>query len=272
MKWIFLLISVTLMNGASEYGVLTEEHSGSGVVLPSMEDTADWHFVGWSEIEFWSLDERPLYLHHEGTVFKPESDMTLWAAYIYRPQVVDTLVTDLQTGTYIYLNTADHMAITGVASSNGTMSYMVANAEDRNMQYAVTFNAAGDSATIQHVATGTYIGYNSSVQLTNKVSPWLVYHEGGKTAFYAMIKGKSYILWPSAVPGKSGAGLYRTDNLQTTTTGLMAAREKTQVVYTCHPESGVGMHTISAEVEKEIIVPIGLYRLYIRNGKKYLRL
>ena len=51
--------TVTLMNGSRVYATLTEEAGMQGVLLPSMPDTAQWQFIGWSGIEFWAHKKFP---------------------------------------------------------------------------------------------------------------------------------------------------------------------------------------------------------------------
>jgi len=274
---LILLWTVMLMNGNYEYAQLTESVSGTGVVLPALPDTADWHFVGWSESEFWSLSERPLGIVSEGTTVYPESDMTLWATYLYYPIAMDEPVIELLSGEYIYMNGETGHAIAGVPQ-NGKMSYAVADPTDMNQRYAIEFNAACDSATIKHVATGTYIGYNNSAQLASKASKWLVFHDYAFTGFYAIIKNKTYILFTD-IPdgyGNISAGLFQTDNVSSTFTLLLCAREKPDVVYTCHPECEVGIHQVNDEMRspnqtETTLMHFGGYKLVLKNGHKELR-
>jgi hypothetical protein len=46
-------------------------------------------------------------------------------------------------------------------------------------------------------------------------------------------------------------------------------------VYTCHPESGLGIELTEEGTNgssKEQVVQIGIYQLHIKNGKKYIKL
>ena len=108
-------------------------------------------------------------------------------------------MTALESGTYIYTNTATNKAISG-AVSGGKLTSTLADTKDVNQHYYIEFNAAADTATILHVQSGTYVGY-SGTKLVAAESKWAVFHEGDKTGFYMTYGSKTYILWPDYMDG-----------------------------------------------------------------------
>ena len=265
--------TVKLMNGASEYGELTEAEGQAGVVLPSLSDWEEWKFVGWSEKEFWEMSKVDWYA--AGTVYHPKKNCTLWAVYQYGEQTETGYVTELKTGTYIYLNTGENsrQAISGVPPQNGKWTPAPADPANENQHYLITFNAACDSATIQHVKTGKFIGYNGT-KLVEKESKWAVYHGGDKTGFYITVSGKNYILWPDIVESSvTYAGLMVATNISSTPTALQVAKTGTdEATFTCHPESGKGLENLTEEEKSslKVVMHMGAYDLIIYNGQKFL--
>ena len=263
--------SVTLMRGANIVNVLTEQKGGAGVLLPSLPDYNDWHFVAWTEQPFYTVNALPDIWYAAGERYYPASDGTLWAVYEYESEPATEPVTDLQPGIYIYYNTQDNLAVSGVPV-NGRMDYADASIYNGNQFYEILFNDACDSATIQHVETGTYIGYNGT-QLAAKQSVWSVYHNGDKTAFYTTVSGKTYILWPAVYKGgEIFSGLLEAQNISTTPTVIVhVPQEIEEKAFTCYPETGRDIEAVPADT-REIIIPVGNYQLRISNGKKTIRL
>lgn len=264
--------TVTLLCGSEVYSVLTETEGGAGVVLPTMEDRGDWLFRGWSESEFRTVYTKPEIIPAGVRVYM-NSNTSLWSVWEWKKTAEERYVTDLQSGEYLYVDTYSNTAITGVPHDY-IMDYAMADATNPNQMYTFTFNASGDSAQICHTKTGIYIGYSSS-GLTQTKSTWRVWHEGNKTALYATMNGKQYILWPDyyySLENQHAALIQTDDDLSKTTTALMAAMtEGEDVAYTCHPESGMDIVVPQAD-ERETVVRFGLYEIHIRGGKKYLRL
>lgn len=268
--------TVTLMKGSEVYDTMTEEQGGHGVVLPKLSDEEAWRFEGWCTWEFWEV-KWDVKIHKGGQRYYPGSDCTLWAVYRYDNEPEMVYQKTLESGTYIYANSIAGKAISGVPE-NGKMGSSLTMKDDANQHYYITFNAAGDSATIQHKKTGTYIGY-SGIKLDSKPSKWCVFHKDDKTAFYMQNKGKTYILWPSMLDDTAEyAGLYITEKIEQTPTVLIPVGDSTEPVepvYTCHPESPQGLETVSGEgleLSGEWVIPFGIYKLIIKDGKKELRL
>lgn len=266
--------TVTLMSGANTVHVLTEQKGGAGVLLPSLPDCNDWHFVAWTEQPFYTVNTMPDTWYAADERYYPSADETLWAVYAYESAPSVEPVTDLQPGMYIYYNTIDHLAVSGVPV-NGRMDYAEASIYNGNQFYEILFNAACDSATIQHVETGTYIGFNGK-QLAARQSVWCVYHNGDKTLFYTKVSGKTYALLPAVYHASNGGEIY-TDlfevlDVSTAPTVLVhVPQEIEEEAFTCYPETGRDIESVPA-TSREIIIPIGNYQLRVSNGKKTIRL
>lgn len=264
--------TVTLMRGRNVYDTMTEEHGMSGVALPKLNDEEVWKFAGWCRWEFWSASP-DITIYKGGQKFYPDEDCSLWAVYRYDDSPEMVYQTELVTGTYVYMNSETNMAMTG-APENGRMESAAYNIANANQHYRVEFSEKGDSATIQHVKTGSYVGYKGT-KLDSKPSKWCVFHKDDKTAFYMENNGKTYILWPDMLDETQGdyTGLMPIKNIDQTTTVLMpvdAQPQESSIRYTCHPESPQGLETVSGSAD-ELIIPFGIYEIRIQNGKKSLR-
>ena len=188
----------------------------------------------------------------------------------------ETYLKELESGTYVYVNTANNIAISGIPNTEGTMSRTPVNPSNANQHYYIEFNATCDSATIKHVSTNTYIGYKADgTKLVVQPSKWCVFHNDNKTGFYMNYGNKSYLLWTDILNEyyQEYAGLFGPIDPTTTPTALMLIPEKSdQDTYTCHPESKEPTEIPTVGTQKETIVNFGIYELHIINGHKYLRL
>lgn len=265
-------LTVTLMQGSDIYATLTESSRGEGVLLPALADTEDWHFLGWSEQHFWSVYTKPEIYYP--IAYFPVRDITLWAVYGYRPGNDLSYVTDLQSGEYLYVNSHNMTALSGVPSG-GKMAYAAANPMDEEQYYTFTF-ASPDTAYITHSATRTPIGY-SGTSLVAQPSPWLVSQNGEEVSFYTFVGKKTYILWLNVLSQTGGgsdyyAGLQETRDFTGTPMRLMRSAAFAEA-YTCHPETGLDVKDVSAPTDTPpYILRLGNYELRIHDGKKELRL
>jgi len=265
--------TVTLMHGSTVMTTLTEASGGDGIQLPSLENEENWRFVGWSETEFWTIYEKPEY-YPTGARYYPNGDCVLWATYQYAEMTGEKpFVTELFSGSFMYVNRETKMALTGVPTE-GRMNAIGENIYDDNQHYRIEF-AGTDTAYIEHIPTGQPIGYNGT-EMAAKSSPWLVYHEGDQTLFYTIVNGKNYVLWLNIYdPIKQTiyAGLLQTDP-GASPMGLKDTFMPTEIyAFTCHPEAKVGIELTSEgmnELVSERKIVFGIYEIYIRNGKKYL--
>ncbi len=258
--------TVRLMAGEEEYMLLSESESGSGVVLPNVADRTGWRFIGWSEHDFQTMSVRPA-LWMGGETYYPAENTTLRAVW-EQPQNGEQPANTLQSGIYLYAYPEYDVALSGVPDA-GRMENAPIRPYDTNQWYWFEFNERGDSVTIRHVETDTYIGYTGS-RLVKKKSVWQVVREGDKTTVYMTHQGNNYLLWLN--PGGDYAGyasLWCVEPVIALTTLIPIQAEG--MVYTCHPETA-DFEEIEEDAGHETIVRFGIYEIHISHGKKYLRL
>ena len=263
--------TATLMEGDDLHTTLTEVVGGAGVLLPSLPDKEIWQFMGWTATSFEAADVCPeLYLPN--TRIYPTDDMTLWAVWRYMQDYEELYLTDMQSGDYIYANTDNQLAITGVVE-NGRMQQALVNPLDSNQIYHIDFDPSAQTATIQHLLTDQYVGYKDAT-LVAEPTEWLVWQEGNNTAFYTLYDGKKYVLWQNMIDEQSGqryAGLYATNDVSKTPTALIYPQQQSEQLYTCYPEENMAVESVTTTTN-EIIVPFGIYEIHIIRGEKYIRL
>ena len=262
--------TVTLMNGEEVFGTLKEEAGGQGVMLPSLASLPTWQFIGWTETPFESDYTALSSFYRSGMKYYPHEDATLWAVYEYQPEP-RVYATELVSGNYIYLNTIDYKAMSGLPD-NGLMDVSMADIEDADQCYSIVFNATGDSATIAYAVTGTFIGYLGT-KLTTSKSNWAVFHEGNKTAFHITINGKTYVLFPGMIKNSiEVTGLFQTNDVTQSPTAILSTEPLMEEPwYSCFPQRLQALENTMVK-PNEIIVPFGIYELRIRDGHKQLRL
>lgn len=264
--------TVTLMNGNTQY----DELSGTEVTLPSLPDTDEWQFIGWTDIPFYVRNEWLPSLLAPGS-YKPANDITLWAVYSHKAQMDQLIATDLRNGAYLYADRLSKKAMSG-GVVNGVAESAEIDITDTNQQYEITFYP-DSTATIRqmYVYGEEYIGFYGT-QLANTPSRWKVYHEGQKTAFYTMVNDAIYMLLPASLHYVDNdyfpcAELQPVSKVESTTTVLLNAESAIRIYLTCYPEVGFGIDEVNAkECEGALVIPFGNYELHIHKGKKYLRL
>lgn len=266
--------SVDLLISNEHYATLTETSGGAGIELPTIDDRENWQFLGWAPHDSWQVNQLPNTWYQAGAHFYPTENSSLWALWQYRENKEPEYVTDLQDGDYLYLNRQDKLAIKG-AVSEGKMEHAAMSPDDEQQVYHIAFNATKDSATILHKATGQYIGYTngSSPKLKDAASKWQVWHGGDSTIFYFVnTQGKKYVLFTSLNSNIDKAGVMKVnDETNAPTVLLSAEQEKTNPVYTGHPECKLGTDFVLSS-DNDVVVPFGIYELHVWKEKKYLRL
>ena len=260
--------TVTLMNGAEVYSTMTEPSGGQGIMLPSLAPQGNWHFIGWTSWEFWTIYTMPNILP-SSSKFYPDQDCTLWAVYEYHP-VEMVYAEDLVSGEYLYVNRDMNIALMGVPTE-GKMYAVTTNKENPDQVYYIDF-ASADTAYITHAATATPIGY-LGLQMAATPSPWLVYHDGDETIFYMKQGSKKYVLWLNMRDsyGNTYVGLQEAINLTSPMALMPAGPSMEEPAFTCHPECGMGVEDVkSEELKGERVVRFGIYELHIVEGQKRL--
>ena len=261
---------VTLMNGTE---LVTTLH-GDKVELPSLPDTANWTFVGWSEVEYSETEEVETAIYTDE--YKPRQNVTLWALYRYQTPLEERIVTELQDGLYLYADMHSGMAMSG-SVVNGVAGTDVIDVTNTMQWYEVSIQNGLATIRLSRVYGEEYIGFNGTT-LAKIASQWQIYHEGQKTAFYTTVGEKIYMLKPYRLDSDNVTfvtKLMLTDNIMLAETSLLQAELEEQKVYTCHPEYGMDFELINegiGELEGEWTIPFGNYELIIKNGQKYLKL
>ena len=261
---------VTLMNGTE---TVTTLH-GTSVVLPSLPDTANWVFVGWTLTPFYERDEALEDMIAAGT-YQPSADITLWAVYSYEIPVEQLTVTDMQDGAYIYADMHSQRAMSG-SVYDGEAGAASIDLQDLTQYYEVQFDLNGKAIIRRMYVYGEeYIGFSDNT-LTNAATPWEVYHEGDKTAFYTMYNNKVYMLYPNILKEPEQVymtGLHEVNDITIAETALLQTDHVSDVRLTCYPQVPFGVENVQdARINGEWVISFGNYELVIRNGNKYLRL
>lgn len=258
--------TVTLMRGEEQVGMQT----GATVDLPSMPEEGEWRFVGWTDEPFYERHEYVSDLIAPGT-YQPTENITLWAVYEHITQTEQLIATDLQDGSYLYVNRTSGMAMSG-SVWGGKADSEPMDLNNTNQIYEVKFDAEG-KATIRllYVYGTEYIGFSEN-QLANEPSKWDVYHEGEKTAFYTTYNNKTYVLLPGKL--QSDYTTYRTQlmattDLEMTPTVLVHADMSVQLYMTCYPEAVRGIESIpDSAIRTQKILHNGQV-LILRQGEIY---
>jgi hypothetical protein len=269
--------TVTFMRGNRVYTTRTEPEGNGGIFLPSVPDSAEWKFRGWSETEFWGTATLPE-LYPANAKCYPMEDCTLWAVFEYQTEEETGYATDLTDGEYRYVNSANNKVLTGVPE-DGKMQNGYLNISDEGQVYSIDFSDDG-TATISHSLTGTPIGYSGTQMAVNN-SPWKVYHEGEETIFYIESGAKKYVLWLNILAkegtGETYAGLLAVEALSSPMRLMPVVEKEDEPYYTCHPEVPMGVEEVKDERTNEltgerVLMHLGNYRLKIKNGKKIIEL
>lgn len=173
---------------------LCEQEAASGILLPELEDTertiqmgeATYRFVGWTDHPVDDTETMPFVVAAGRRYYITTPDAQLYA--LYRLQTEQALVTtnDVVTGEYAMAlrATTDMLAVAAGRVSNrlltaayqplqrnedGLVVWSASSVPDE-MRYRIEVN--GDSLTIYHPATNTYIAYNNSGSLSPNRRPW----------------------------------------------------------------------------------------------------
>ena len=182
---------------------------GGAVVLPAWQDTAIWHFMGWSEVEI--LEDTPVgELLQAGSVYVPMHNTILWAVY---SDADGSAVTDYVSGKYVVANrnalteveTGSGMAMAGKVidgavalcgvemDSSRIGRYELKTAIADEMIYDVAI-LSDTTLQIVHSATGTSVGYkNTSLHATNSLWKYKVLPDSSLLVYYDY-KGWQYAL------------------------------------------------------------------------------
>lgn len=283
---------VSLMAGTSTPAqVLTESAAGSGVLLPSLPDEVGWWFIGWSESPVNRTAQKPDILPASER-FYPHSDTRLWAVYTdYIVSVSDMRqCVDLQSDYYIMAYPILDKAFAGPVENatlpvadirlthvEGEGWYECQFGQNNDWVYYIDF-AADSTASIVHAGTGTHVGYNATHNALSRDNVRWRYRLLADTtvAFYTPDNDSTVAtLWVTTPglgewEGKLLPGI-NARKLQKQTLLYKAALQPDFVYYTSYP-NGTDIVRVREDNAAETVVPFGIYELYIRDGKKKIKL
>lgn len=270
--------TVFLDGGAGDVSWLTEQAAGAGVVLPEPASVnAEWTALGWTDAPVSQQTEKPLY-HASGSVYYPQTDITLYALY-RSADGMQTLLPDTtrQEGEYIIAFGSVFMQMANGAVRNKAVpaagcelagDTLLTDYAPRSCRYQLTFDA--DSVEIRHTASSTWLGHDETV-LTNKRSRWAwqraksnslcLWFTGEKGAVCLMPKEETLALYPLASNDPAAiehALLFDVAELPT---------EPQTIIYTSYPLSGVGLDEMETENAEKIMKDGRV--LIRRNGHTY---
>lgn len=261
----------------------SEEYPLAGVVLPAWKDTLNWRFLGWSEVEAIDSDTCPTLLQ-AGDTYYPIANCKLWA--IYSDDMQQDAITNYVSGKYAVASSYWSRAMRGatkngmintcdiaLTNENGTIELLTS--VDKAMTYQFRF-LADSTLTIQHVATGEWIGYAANT-LCNAEKKWhyrvlsdgsLCVHHGDGILFWgygADAQQKDIVVYDADLEWS----LMQTDGLL-----LFPAKKMYFTTWPFGKIDGVENIIIPEFIEEntEYILHLGSHELHIQNGKKWLRL
>ena len=254
--------TVFLVTGTEEkLDPIKESGVGKGVILPSLED-ADmvWHFLGWMESQLAHTDVCPMY-YPAGTKYFPKRNMMLYALYCNKTGdeslVQDTL---FESGTYALVSAEPYSCmLEGGVKDKKVQSSSVDVYTDAEGLYHIAqemipeenryfIQFTDSTATVQHVQTNKYIGYNVlSHYLQSAESEWQVLHASAHSLlFYHTVPADSYVY--ALHPNGLGKATYYMDTRMEADSSqvfmlLFAVPDiaPIEALYTTTPRSGVGV-------------------------------
>jgi len=181
-------------NGITQHTTITEQSSGSGIILPqcpvsTVVSKEEWTFAGWTITPFFATYTSALPFFKQGEKFYPSEDQALYALYYVEPELTPIVqTTDFVSGEYAIAMHADtfYRAYGDVLfdSQNKSRGYIAAkkcevltNEKGQRQfassyipveqRYQITF--IGDSLQIRNLATGNSIGHKNNYLSNNDV-------------------------------------------------------------------------------------------------------
>jgi hypothetical protein len=263
---------------------------GGAVVLPAWQDTAIWHFMGWSEVEI--LEDTPVgELLQAGSKYVPMHNTILWAVY---SDADGSAVTDYVSGKYVVANrnastevtTGSGMAMAGKVidgavalcgvemDSSRIGRYELKTAIADEMIYDVTI-LSDTTLQIVHSATGTSVGYkNTSLHATNSLWKYKVLSDSSLLVYYGY-KGWQYALMLGYDPDNNVVARSQRVDIGKWTRDAFWLFPIVYPEYTSWPFGKLyAIEDIKMPMDKvgECVLHWGGYELRVKDGKKRLYL
>lgn len=255
---------------------MQESMPGHGVVLPMLPDADSvWHFKGWVEAQVPHTSLCPMY-YPAGVVYHMQTNRILYALYTNKvtlpPLVQDTAPT---SGLYAIVNAQTYNCM----MTGAVVQYRVETVPAEPMfgadslyrlpietvpqecRYQLDIvdgdRADRKSVTIQHAATGKYIGYSTSSthQLRSNAGVWSMWRmANGSWVFYHDLRedGSAYCLHPSFLEGEkfySEIRLAPAAHQEFSLLFRVPDIEPQPAQYTTYPLSGAGVQDV---VQKQV--------------------
>ena len=179
---------------------LKQSSSDEPLILPILQDTAKWYFLGWTEVEV--LDNQLITpLLSAGDTYLPRKNMTLWSEYISGQYAIAMCYvgTDIE---------GDDMVMDGYVQENGFIStqpvklmrnhdgaYCIQSMLPEDVFYDVQFYE-DSTVRIMHHDTKRMIGYKGNKLFTiDTLWQYRVLEEDGSLAIYYPYDDKYYALY-----------------------------------------------------------------------------
>lgn len=281
--------TVTLMqDGQHVYTQLTETATGTGIVLPCLPDIDSWFFCGWSEIAVAETGSCPSLLS-AGSRYFPLYDTRLYAVYTdYQAiETKKTQRTDCRSGYYALAFPLTQMVLTGqveediegIPVSDAPMHPQNGMLYERQFEilpemiYYVDF-LSDSTAVITHVMSNTDVGYSGNTLQQND-APWyyrllpdstiafFVPRDASRSWLLTTVLDTDRMIW------KGDVASYKTEKIARQTLLYEADPNACFTHWTSFPY-GQAIQRVEETHNEGLEVQVGLLRLLIRNGKKYL--
>ena len=190
---------------------LTQSAPDEPLILPILQDTAKWYFLGWTEVEV--LDNQLITpLLSAGDTYLPRKNMTLWS--VYSNQRENKAVSEYISGQYAiamyndYIDMEEKGILMNGYVQNGVVStqpvwlqrnsdgvYCIYSTLKENVLYDVQFYE-DSTVSIMHHDTKRMIGYKGEKLFTiDTLWQYRVLEEDGSLAIYYPYDDKYYALY-----------------------------------------------------------------------------
>ena len=191
---------------------LTQSAPDEPLILPILQDTAEWYFLGWSEEEVLE-NQLTMPLLSAGDTYFPRKNTTLWS--VYSNQRENSAISEYISGQYAiamcYVGTdieGDDMVMDGYVQENGFIStqpvklmrnhdgaYCIQSMLPEDVFYDVQFYE-DSTVRIMHHDTKRMIGYKGNKLFTiDTLWQYRVLEEDGSLAIYYPYDDKYYALY-----------------------------------------------------------------------------
>ena len=188
---------------------LKQSSSDEPLILPILQDTAKWYFLGWTEVEV--LDNQLITpLLSAGDTYLPRKNTTLWS--VYSNQRENSAISEYISGQYAIamcnVVEGDDMVMDGYVQENGFIStqpvklmrnhdgaYCIQSMLPEDVFYDVQFYK-DSTVSIMHHDTKRMIGYKGDKLFTiDTLWQYRVLEEDGSLAIYYPYDDKYYALY-----------------------------------------------------------------------------